>query len=61
MISPRGPTCYLGKEATPSSLERHPLTTVKTLAERNIVSFQAEATHAALKDVSEPNKTEETP
>lgn len=61
MISPRDPSCYLGKEAMPSSLIRLPLSTVNTRAERRIVSDQAEAIHAALKDVSDPKKEGRTP
>lgn len=56
MISPRDPSCYLGKEAMPSSLIRPSLSTVNTLAERRIVSDQAEAIHAAAKDVSDPKR-----
>ena len=52
MIFPRGPTCYLVKEAMPLYLQRRAsLPIVKTLA-GGIVSTQIEATYAAPKDVS---------
>ena len=61
VISPRGLSSFHGKEVMPSSLYRFPRKTVNTHAERLGASSQAEVTHAAPKDVSEPDELHRVP